>query len=173
MSIIDEIRSLTDAGVLTHLLPIEPRRSVERDVFVSSEVWDFLQGNNSDPKFSAVGLRSYRRLESFICGDLLVFGMDPSRKKSTSLVARNDDVKQGVVDVRVNDPQPAVRIFGCFAKKDVLVLLRWRSRADLQSKGFASSIRACQGDWQTLFPNYRPHYSEDPNDYISGLVDFS
>ena len=171
MSIRVDIDRLCRGGKLVHVLPIEQWRSVERDVFASNEVWEFLQGNDPDPKFQAVGLRAYRRLETFITGKPIVFGMDPLNKRSTSLIARNDEVVWGVVDVRINDPQPAVRIFGCFAEKDVLVLLLWRSRKFLQDKGFASSIRRGQSEWAALFPQYSPFVSENPHDYISGIFD--
>lgn len=171
MSIHDDIARLCRKGELVHVLPIEQWRSVERDVFVSKEVWEFLQGNDPDPKFQAVGLRAYRRIERFICGASVVFGMDPLNKRSTSLIARNNDVRLGVVDVRVNDPQPAVRIFGCFAEKDVLVLLLWRSRKLLQDKGFASSVKRTHSQWTALFPHHSPLVSESPHDYISGILD--
>lgn len=171
MSIRDDIAQACKDGKLFHVLPIEQSRSVERDVFASKAVWEFLQGNDPDYNFVTVGLRAYRQIERFVCGNAVVFGMDPLNKRSTSLIARNDDVNFGVVDVRVNDPQPAVRIFGCFAEKDVLVLLLWRSRKFLQNKGFSSSVKRSRAEWNTLFPKYSPLVSESPHDYISGIFD--
>lgn len=171
MSMIDEIKTHCDNGALFHLLPIEPGRSVERDVFVSKEVWDFLDGNNADVKLQQVGARAYRRLESFVCGNSIVLGMDPLQKDRTSLIARNDPTSDGIVDVRVNDPQPAVRMFGCFAAQNLLVLLLWRTRKELAQKGFAGSIRQCRREWNVLFSLYSPLISEDPHDYITGTFD--
>jgi len=171
MSIVDEIKTHCDNGNLFHLLPIEPGRSVERDVFVSKEIWDFLDGNDADVKLQQVGARAYRRLESFVCGNAVVLGMNPLQKDRTSLIARNDPTSDGVVDVRINDPQPAVRIFGCFATRNVLVLLLRRTRQELAQKGFASSIRLCRRQWDHLFSSCTPLVSEDPHDYITGTFD--
>jgi hypothetical protein len=171
MSIVNEIKSLRDQGVLYHLIPVEPGRSVERDVFVSRNIWGLLEGEDADVKLQQVGARARRRLESFACGRAVVFGMNPLLKDRTSLIARNDPTSTGVVDVRINDPKPAVRLFGCFAERNVLVLLLRRTRSDLALKGFSSSIRQCRRDWDMLFPSYAPLISEDPNEYITGTFD--
>lgn len=169
MSINAAIAAAVHDKKLHHLLPVEQGRSVERDVFVSNDVLEFLNGDSKDQSFSNVGLRAYRRIEGFICGNPIVFGMDPSDKKSTCLIARNHDVAQGVVDVRVNDPQPAVRLFGCFGEKDVLVLLLWRSRQLLAQKGFARSVRETERLWKALFPKHPPFIRDKADDYISGI----
>jgi len=156
---------------LVHVLPLQPGKSVARDVFATQQVWQFLQGDAPDPKMQMVGIRSYARLESFICGESIVFGMDPLDKKSTSLIARNDPASDGVVNIRVNDPRPAVRIFGCFAKQDVIVLLLYASREELAKKGFAGTIRRTRQEWDNLIPEHSRLFSDNPNDYISGIFD--
>lgn len=171
MSILNELAKLSGERRLSHLLPLEPSHSVERDVYVSESVWDFLDGDVDDENLARVGARAYRRLESFIRGKPVVLGMDPRQKDRTSLIARNDDPADGVVDVRVNDPKPAVRIFGCFAAQNVLILLLVRTRSDLAKKGFAGSVKECRRHWDTLFPGYAPLVSENPNDYLTGTFD--
>lgn len=107
-----------------HMMPGVP---VVRDVFASPEVMQLIgDGGGLDEELERVGGRARAKIDNFTAGKPFVFGMQPHNKSVTCTIARNDPIHHGVLDVRVTDPTPAVRIFGFCVKCDALVLLTWR-----------------------------------------------
>lgn len=168
MSIDAEIAKLVSTGQLTFLSPALPGVSVVRDIFVSPDVLALVGDTPSvDAKYLRVSGRARAKLDNITAGRMFVFGIDPHNKSVTCTVARNDPTAAGVLDVRVTDPKPQLRLFGCVAKKDVLVLLSWAPRDGLN---FPVEVRNCSSQWNILFPNHHPVLGHDPNDYFSDVI---
>lgn len=168
MSIDAEIGRLVSEGSLTFLSPALPGISVVRDVFVSPDVLSLVGDSPTVAgEYARISGRARAKLDNITAGRVFVFGIDPHQKSVTCTIARNAPPSFGVIDVRVTDPRPQVRLFGCVAKKDVLILLTWAPRGGLQ---FANEVRRCATQWQSLFPNHPPIVSDDPNDYFSDVI---
>ncbi|EKF60550.1 hypothetical protein QWE_05773 [Agrobacterium albertimagni AOL15] len=169
MSIQSEIEQHCKAGSLK--LHVPERRSfvVERHVFLGGEARSFIDWDGTvDVKFDTVSARAGSVLDRFCNGSYVTVGMDPHNKKSTSLIARVDPVGDGIVDFRITDPNPAVRIFGSFAAVDVIVLLTWSPRQDCD---FKAEVTRCRKVWDALFPKHLPIVSEKIESYVSKHFD--
>lgn len=165
MSIRNAIQGLCQAGDLQLLVPSIPSFSVKRDVFLSGSVRDFLDAAPGvDRAYHRQGGRALSLLDRFSTGSYMTFGMDPYDKKASSILARIAPVGLGIVDVRVTDPRPMVRLFGGFAATDVLVLLNWAPRDGLDFSAQAALTRA---HWNALMGNHAPIVGTKVEDYVS------
>jgi hypothetical protein len=142
-----------------------PSTTVVRGVFVGAEVWS-LVGDDAKPeaRFEKVSGRARARLDHFSAGKNVVFALSPTNKSIHSDIARNAPISDGVVDVRITDPRPKIRIFGCFAKCDVLVLLTWATREGLD---WPQEVSRCKSQWKLLFPSTPPLIGSSHEHYIS------
>jgi len=85
-----------------------------------------------------------------------------------------DPPPDDVWEIRVTAPRPQVRILGCFADPDTLVLFCMHSRSYLGKKGSAAWIAAmgtCSTNWATLFPNDPPFRGKTIHDYVTENCD--
>ncbi|WP_143106244.1 hypothetical protein [Ensifer sp. OV372] len=165
MSIDNEMKTLCAAGKLALLEPAVPSFMVRRHVFVGGEARSFIFWDGSiDEDFESVSGRTFSVLERFSNGSYIAVGMDPHDKEARSQIARVDPVDQGIFAFRINDPNPAVRIFGGFAKVDVVILLTWWPREDCD---FPSEVARCRAEWDKLFPNHPPILSDEIEDHVS------
>lgn len=79
-----------------------------------------------------------------------------------------------VWEIRSVQPDPSIRVFGCFAEKDSFVATNYELRKDL--KEFESPLwqwsrkkaRAC---WRKIFAPYEPRPETDAKLLISGAID--
>ncbi|MBN13893.1 MAG: hypothetical protein CMJ15_01520 [Pelagibacterium sp.] len=165
MSIAETIKELLKDGQLHFIVPALPGLSVKRDIFVSQEVYD-LVGDEAvvSPDLERVSGKARAKIDYIASGGVFVFAMDPMNKSVTSLVARNHNIPQGVLDVRINDPKPELRIFGCSAGCDVLVLLTWAKRKNLK---FKAEVDRCQQVWTSMFPDKQPLVGRNHEQYFS------
>lgn len=167
MSIDAEIAKLngTELTFLGHSIP---SMAVVRDVFVGKEVLDLVGDEASPPSDVAkVAGRARAKLDTITGGGIFVFGMNPKHKSPTCLIARNSPPQMGVLDVRVSDPNPGLRIFGCLAQKDVLVLLTWARRKDLDFQG---EIKRCSNEWTRLFPAFPAFFGNYATEYFTDVI---
>lgn len=154
MSIDAAIVSLVNQGKLvlvSHTLPAIP---VVRDVFASPAVMELIEGGHfNSAQMERMGGRARAKVDNIVAGRKFVFGLDPYEKSTTCTVSRNRPVSFGVVEVRVTDPDPAARIFGCVAKRNVLILLTWAEKKGLVYK---QEVDHCRKEWNLAFPNHHP-----------------
>ncbi|WP_158665335.1 hypothetical protein [Sinorhizobium fredii] len=146
------------------LVPARPSYLVQRHIFLGKEVQQFVDGDGVDGRFARLSGRTLSVLERISNGSYVTFGMDPHDKDASCTIARVDPVLLGIVDVRIRDPQPAIRVFGGFAEPDILVLLKWMPRAGLD---FRAAAQLCRQEWDSLFPGHPPIYGEKVEDYVS------
>lgn len=152
-------------GDLTFVRPTFPGAKVERNVFATAEVSELIDGALLDhPDFSEVAAQARAKIDSFSMGRKVIFALNPHSKDDAALVARNGPVGKGVVDLRIRSPRPALRIFGCFAETDLLLLLTWAPREKLH---FPTEVKRCRQVWDQLFPNHEPMIGQTHADYIS------
>ncbi|MDQ0558668.1 hypothetical protein QO004_000443 [Rhizobium mesoamericanum] len=165
MSIKEEIQKHRENGNLTLFEPERRSFIVERHVFLGGEARSFVEWDGSiDDSFAAVSARTVAVLERFVNGSYVTIGMDPHDKLSRSQIARVDPTAQGILDFRITDPNPAVRIFGGFAVADLLILLTWAPRKNCN---FPSEVARCRGEWDKLFPTHTPVVSEEIEHHVS------
>lgn len=168
MSMETEIQNLMDQGVLKFWPPTMVSSGAKRDVFLTNDVYDFvLFQNGVDASFEAASGRALAKIDTFASGKTVVLGLDPMAKSPATLVARNAPIHKGVVDLRVTARKPDARIFGCFAKCDVLVLLTWAPKTGLH---YAREVSRCRSIWDTMFPTTVPHYGSKHEHYLSSNV---
>lgn len=168
MSIQEELQRHVLSGQLLFVRPMLPGRAVERNVFVSAEVAKLLRGDTSIPsRFHRVGSEARAQIDAFTTGRAIRFAMDPLRKDPSTLVARNEPTSRGIVDLRIRQPRPPLRLFGGFAQVDILVLLTWEERKNLR---FTAAVKRCRREWDILFPHDRPVIGVAHHEYISRNV---
>lgn len=166
MSIKELILSHVAKGVLYALSPaIAGDQKLARGVFVSGEVWDLVGDDVTvSAELERVSGQARARLDSFSFGKSFVFALSPSNKSALSDIARNAPIATGVVDLRITNPKPSLRIFGGFAEKDMLILLNWAPRENLD---FPAEINRCRKIWDQLFPSTPPLIGTTHDHYIS------
>lgn len=165
MSIQIEIQKHCEAGALKLYVPVRRAFLVERHVFLGGEARSFVDWDGTvDEQFDTVSARTSSVLDRFCNGSYVTVGMDPHNKRSTSLIARVDPIGGGIVDFRITDPNPAVRIFGGFAAVDLVVLLTWSPRENCD---FRAEVARCRKSWDALFPKHQPIVSEKIESYVS------
>ena len=167
MSIRIRLKQLHQDGDLLFRPPSVRSKGVTRDVFVSKDVDDFLEGRCTDPSFERAIGRALAKIDSFAAGQKIVFGLSPFGKSPATLVARNKPWQKGVVDLRVASYQPDVRIFGCFSEKDVLILLTWAPKTGLH---YGTEVARCRSRWDQLFPAHIPLIGTDHDHYVSNFL---
>lgn len=135
-----------------------------REVYLSQGVANFLAGH-CDGKFLAIGAAGIAVLETFTSGRSVSFALNPDKKKRSTIVARNRPEASGIVAIRLKHKKLQVRIFGAFACKDVLVLLRWKDRDAI--KDFNQEVNDAVAEWNALLPTHIPLTGNAHDDYLS------
>jgi hypothetical protein len=168
MSIKVQISNHVEAGTLYALSPAiaHDNSQLKRGVFVSDEVWNLVGDDVPvSEELERVSGQARSRLDSFSLGRSVVFAMHPRQKSVHSDIARNAPIESGIVDVRITNPEPTLRIFGGFAGRDILVLLTWKHRKDLD---FEVEVTRCKLEWGKFFPGNIPLIGTTNDEYISG-----
>lgn len=168
MSIRDAIAEAVEKreiGLLPHKLP---GISAVRHVFVTGEVWDFV--TSGIPKELAHKAAEGRRmLDGFTAGNRITVSLNPHDHPANCQLSRNGPIDDGVWEFRIRDPKPQVRIFGCFAERDLFVALSVMSRDDLNGRlAYPLAVADNSSIWGGLFPYHLPVRGEDINAYVSG-----
>lgn len=170
MSIRDEIRARTEERPprLFFLPPLLPGGPFVREIFVSEEVnrvahppWD-----PTDMGVRFAGMRAF--LDRWTEGSIISVADDPRRKPKATYMARIDPAPDEVFDIRCIAPNPGIRVFGCFADRDLFVALTKAGREELTTdKEWRDAREACKAAWRRLFPTYQPFSGANLNEYIS------
>src|SRR5215207_9842612 len=130
MSIQDEIRLHLNKELF--LLTSEfGGEDTPRVIYYSIEVQQIIDGANSLSKNRNRFASSKAVMDAFIDLGEITFGMDPFNKASYARMARTDPIDIGVIDFRVLDPKPGMRVMGCFSELDTFIALTWGFREDL------------------------------------------
>lgn len=111
-------------------------------------------------------------LYAFIHGNKVTFGMDPITKGRSALLARTHPTKHGIVDFRVVDPSPGMRLLGGFAAADHFVGLRCIGRGEMKRHGgFSGCVRETRGVWVSIFgAGFEPVVSANMKEYVTKNV---
>jgi hypothetical protein len=173
MSIRDAIAEAVDQGELAQLPHLLPGVAAVRHVFVTGEVWDFVGGPALPKELATKAAEGRRMLDSFTAGNRIVVSLSPHQKPSHCQLSRNDPTQDGVWELRIRDPKPQVRIFGCFAECDVFIALSVTAKSDLIGKlAYPLAVADNASIWGGLFPSHPPVTGDDINAYISGSFGF-
>lgn len=166
MSIRSALEKLSgQSGPLRLHVPVRRSFTVERHIFLGPHVQRFVDCHEElETKFHQVAGRTLALFDRFSNGSYLTFGVNPHDKKSVSWIARVDPVSEGIVDFRITDPNPAVRVFGGFAMPDVLVLLTWGPREGMD---FRAEVARCKEQWKSHFVDHEPVVSDRVQDHVS------
>ena len=125
MSIDGRISQLIHDGELFAIEPLFDGDSVARHMLVSKEIWELIE----DPpqKWSVRCARIRADLESFVQGQEIKVCRVPYKADKAFLGCLHP-TNAGIWDVRLVDPNPAIRLLGCFAAVDLFVALVPASR---------------------------------------------
>lgn len=165
MSIEDEIAKR--AGRTLHLLPVMVREPVRR-AYASDEVAAMVNRAFEDSDEAMRFGESRALLEHFASDKRVAIGWKPLDKDHTAELARIDPEghpNQYVFDFRSYDDASGIRVFGCFAKKDWFVAIRWDFREDVD---WATAAQKCHDGWISIFGSPPPNLGRNSNDYLSG-----
>jgi len=156
-------------GLLFPIEPSIPSDSIVRGLYASKEVYERLL-NYSDTSGAWGTVKA--TMDDFVSGRLISVGYEGRRHKSTHKMALLEPKHNGVWEIRVTKPRPAIRIFGQFAAKDLFIVLEWGERkalGEFGSKEWKTITRNCKAQWRRLFNPYNPLLEEDENDYLSNI----
>jgi hypothetical protein len=171
MSIRQAIQGHVTSGLLVHVPTMIPGTSAARHVFLTADlhrqIMESLTGSGiQDGRLGKL----LADLEYFTAGGIIAVGNDPFDKDQTAYMARTYPPQDGIFDIRSADPKPGLRLFGAFSEPDVFVGLTWRRRKELGDRSqrlFEQAILAAMKEWDALFPNHRPFYSENLNEHVT------
>jgi hypothetical protein len=109
----------------------------------------------SDPTQVRIG-QLRRDFDVFSSGRIVTVGYG---RQQTCFMKHLDPLRDEVWEIRSRDPQPAIRVFGRFALRDVFIATHMAWRSDLGDQGdveWAREIRMCKVKWRQLFQSYEP-----------------
>lgn len=181
MSIEYEIIARRKEGQLFVLDPRARGEGIVRPIFLSEELQQVIcdgpwRDQAEETRFAAI-LRT--DLERFITGgrirvSLLGHGHPTEDMKRLSGTNEVWEIKSE------RRTERGIRVFGCFAGKDVFIATHWHWRDDLEERAagkwnkptnWPREIRRCKYKWRRLFPTYPPHTGNTIDAYISGAED--
>jgi hypothetical protein len=152
MSIRDEIRA--HLGSKLFYLPSRfPVGNSTRELIVSEGVLDVVTPSSSSywVETRHAELRAY--LHAFVDNEEIGVSEKPFTKRGDTFLARVHPIEQDVWDIRVIEPSPGIRCFGCFGDRDLFVALTWNYRENIEetANGFELEARECRSVWSSLF----------------------
>jgi hypothetical protein len=116
-------------------------------------------------------------LQAFASGQTQTVSLK-GRKHGKAMLGRMDKPKDEVWELRHQEPAPGLRLTGRFARFDTFIATDWylRSRKvewsdkepiDDNEATYREMVRACQQEWEDLFPSHSPHRGLDASGYLS------
>jgi hypothetical protein len=179
MSINEWIGFLVQQRLLFELEPIFDSDPVRRPMFVSEEVHRLLEG----PWPSTVAAQRCNQLradlEGIVVGSEIGICVRPFEAKKTARMGLLDPVRDGVWDIRSQDPSPGIRVLGLFPETDTFLALIPASRSvstnfiqrgplgDRHSPEWLDIIAETKTLWRRLMPMWKPVTGDNPSDYLS------
>jgi hypothetical protein len=173
MSIIDDIKALEKAGLLTRFQP-PSTRPLKRSLFLSAEALRELNDVNSATNM-LVG-RGYIQaaLVKWVTGGrVYAFG------RTGRFLKRLEPPPEEIWEMMVTEPAVQGRLFCRFAKPNTLVLFNFHTRNHLGSrrskKGHSAiwheSMKTCEQSWNQIFPKKQPFSAQSVHEYITENCD--
>lgn len=156
------LKSHTAEGRLKVYEPLFPGDPMIRALYLTPSVCSLLEGHT---KAEAKKGSIQSIMDQFVSGRVVSVGHN--RKCHMSLLKPQRD---GIWDMRVATPLPAIRIFGQFAEQDVFIALSWEYRGLLGraiSRPWKTEIRRCKAEWRKLFPTYNSMKGESIHEYLT------
>lgn len=164
MSIKALIETAIRHGRLFPLMPRARGESARRAMFLSKGLWELLTTPQLDPELEIRLGALQADLEVFVTGQAI----DP---EYLFLLA---PASEGVWEIRSVRPNPAIRVLGLFAEKDVFVATNHAFRDDLgwrHSREWKDARRVARTNWRNLFSTYQPVQSTLISDVVTGAID--
>lgn len=181
MSIDDQIRGAVSAGKL-YYLEMEEGDPERRAMLLHIDIRDLLACRPDNLRKERKIGRLRADLQMFVKGELISMCFEPFQHKKTSYMGRYDPVEESTWAIRSRDPNPGMRIFGRFAKKNVFIALNYEFRSvqpkwsnkkplgDKHSLEHQLAMIETKERWKHLFNGIEPVKGEDCHDYISERV---
>jgi len=180
MSIRAEWQKLVAEGEHLWRLAPYPGDPAARTVLLSEEMEELLSREMEEGDAANRRGRLLASLQYVVAGKALVVCMTPFKARKAH-VGRLCPIEDSVWDIRCQD-SPAMRVFGCFLEKDVLLAatcrprsgevdwLGWLSLGDRKSKEWKRGIAATKREWERLFPAHVRVSGENLNVYLSNAT---
>jgi hypothetical protein len=163
---IDEAIKAHEGSSLLRLTPLVGVGE-QRPVLVSKYVSDVLEPPWPMGRQGSRYALARQVVDEYILGNFITVAQKPFDKDSTAIMARVDPVREEAWDFRCLDPNPGIRIFGCFAKRNFFIALNWDFRENLVNGGFDDAVRNCKTQWHQFFGYLQPHSGSSLDDYFS------
>jgi hypothetical protein len=118
-----------------------------------------------------------REFDRFVEGSVISLALQPFKKRKDAAIAILFPTEERVFDFRVRKPHPGIRVFGCFAARDVFVATNWEQRDRLptvlppenDAEEWEKERKICLARWRQLTP-YEPFEGKSVHDYISNGI---
>lgn len=162
-----EIRRQCEEGELVLVEPTIPCSQI-RPIYMARKAYARVFGPSAEESARMGFLEA--DLRRFISGDKITVARG---REKTCVLKPLSNVSE-VWELRSRDPDPAIRVFGRFADKDVFIAtnLEYRNLLfEIRSRFWAVQMGRCQTIWKRLFPYLEPHRGETSHDYVSNAVD--
>lgn len=161
MSISDEIREHVANGDLVPVLPRFGGLRVRRYMFMTREL-------NSEIENPTEGADSrFAELEADLVGFLV------NRAIHKDYLKQLRPPTEGVWEIKCYLDEPAIRVFGQFATKNVFIAMTALYRADLAElidPKWNYEIKRARSIWRNLFPAYDAKTSTVPSKLFDGAI---
>lgn len=166
MSIRDEIKAHLGKD-LWCLMPEFEGDETPRTVFVSREVESMVLGPWPESREGKRHAEARALLDAFTSLCHITITEDPFDKAAHAILARVHPVDFEIWDFRCLDPNPGIRILGCFSEADTFIALTWDYRENLEdSADWDDLVERCRLEWKRLFRN-PPHKGVSLDAYVS------
>lgn len=146
--------------------PWDPNTERVRTIYVSESVKEYIESSTERAG------QLHADFDRFIGGKLITASLVPYKARNAYMGLLHP-VKDGLWDIRSQDPRPGLRVLGGFAEKDVFIALTIHERKLLgigTSRLWSLATRGCKTEWVKRFHAYKPVYGVDLHDYISNSV---
>lgn len=148
---------------LIELNPEPDHQRRYRRLFLTQELYEEVFQERDEEKEKDKIIR-YARLEV----DLSIFVISPTL--DPYYLKRLESKDKVVWTIRSVEPDPQLRIFGLFAKKDIFIATHLVERPELDEAQYEIEIKRAQRKWRITFPGYDPLASDIPNNLFSGAL---
>lgn len=178
MLIVDEITQRVKEKRLFEVIPESQKASHVRRLYVTEAIQQQLVCPVPCPPAQKNRMQALLAdLQAFASGDTQTVSLN-LRKHRTAMLARLDKPEDEVWELRHRNPSPGLRLMGRFAHFNMFIATEWYLRSqkvewsDKEPIGggdanYRKMIRACQQEWDNLFPNHSPHKGLDASEYLS------
>lgn len=162
MSTKDILKMAVEAGNLVLLVPLSPRATKRRALYVTNELWKLLDAQTEDD----ITEERYGKLRADL--ETFVVERDLYPHYLYWLTPRGDLVWE----IRSTADAPSLRVLGRFAEPDSFVALTIEARSELggwNSPSWKRARRTTVQRWHTVLP-VPPIQGVTENDFFSGAI---